>query len=311
MRQDGDGEQRGHLRDMNWLNIQTQILRSPEFIGSDPVARATWLYVFAYCAEQENGGRIEGAKVWKDRQWQQTCGVTLAEVEASTLLLFWEGNDLVLHAYPMQKEYAVQRLREIGKISTERKAESARENGKKGGRPRNPMETHGNPSNNPINNPTETHGQNSEKPTETHQNGFEPVSETQSKPKNPTITHRKEVEVEVEVEGKGKERKGERDTRAHVFDCPNQEAFVSYMVKEAGVTEAYAADRWGRFDSTGWVGGNGIPIKRWQSLAPSLQTQFRADTYPSSRGSGGGAARAVSVQVSQAEKDASKKKYGF
>jgi hypothetical protein len=100
---------------MNWLNIYTPVLRSPEFIGSEPVARATWLYVFAYCAEQENGGRIIGAKNWKDRQWQQTCGVTLSEVESSKPLLAWEGEDLVLHSYPNEKEAEVQAKREGGK----------------------------------------------------------------------------------------------------------------------------------------------------------------------------------------------------
>lgn len=100
---------------MNWLNIYTPSLRSPEFIGSEPTARATWLYVFAYCAEQENGGRIVGARAWKDRQWQQTCGVTLAEVEASAPLVVWDGNDLVLHAYPNEKESEIQAKREGGR----------------------------------------------------------------------------------------------------------------------------------------------------------------------------------------------------
>ena len=129
---------------MNWLNIYTPTLRAAEFIGSEPTARATWLYVFAYCAEQENGGVIIGARGWKDRQWQQTCGVTLAEVEASAPLLTWRDQDLILHAYPMQKEAEVQRMRELGSLRTESKALAARENGKKGGR--KPREPNGNPT---------------------------------------------------------------------------------------------------------------------------------------------------------------------
>lgn len=161
---------------MNWLNIYTPTLRAPEFIGSEPTARATWLYVFAYCAEQENGGVIIGARGWKDRQWQQTCGVTLAEVEASSPLLKWRDQDLILHAYPMQKEAEVQRMRELGSLRTEGKALAARENGKKGGRKPNGNPTGGNPEN----------------PTETQRNG------TQGTQREP---------IEGEEEGEWKEKK--------------------------------------------------------------------------------------------------------
>lgn len=99
---------------MNWLNIHTAVLRSPAFIGSEPVARATWLYVFAFCAEQENGGRIIGARAWKDRQWQQTCGVTIAEVESSHPLLSWEADDLIVNSYPKQREKEVKAKRTAG-----------------------------------------------------------------------------------------------------------------------------------------------------------------------------------------------------
>jgi hypothetical protein len=64
---------------MIYLNLKTSTLRAPEYIGSEPTARATWLNL-CYCCEQENGGTIDGCAQWKDRQWQQTAGVTLAEV---------------------------------------------------------------------------------------------------------------------------------------------------------------------------------------------------------------------------------------
>ena len=89
---------------MNWINIQTATLRSPQFIGSDPTARGTWLAVLGYCYEQENGGKILGCIGWKDRQWQQTCGVMLSEVEGASLLLEWKGNDLVVWSYPKDKQ---------------------------------------------------------------------------------------------------------------------------------------------------------------------------------------------------------------
>lgn len=102
---------------MNWLNLQISIVRSPEYVGCEPVQRATWFNVLAYSAERENGGRIEGAKTWKDRQWQQTCGVTLAEVEAAAPLLTWEGNDLIVWSYPTEKQAEIQAKRKAGQES--------------------------------------------------------------------------------------------------------------------------------------------------------------------------------------------------
>lgn len=105
---------------MNWLNIETKTLHSEAYIGSDPVARATWLSVMLWCAEQENGGRIVGARSWKDRRWQQTCGVTIKEIDASELLMSWEGDDLVVVGYPTRKEQEVRAKRIAGKAGGEK-----------------------------------------------------------------------------------------------------------------------------------------------------------------------------------------------
>lgn len=109
---------------MNWLNIETKVLHSPEYIGSDPASRATWLNLSLWSATLENGGRIVGARLWKDRQWQQTCGVTRREVDRSDKLLSWSGDDLLVWNYPCDTESCVRSKREI-----------ARTNGLLGGRP--------------------------------------------------------------------------------------------------------------------------------------------------------------------------------
>lgn len=109
---------------MEWLNIHIPMLRAPEYIGSEPTARATWLNVLAYCMEQENSGRVIGGALWKDRQWQQTCGVTLEEIQTAKLLLVPSGNDLLVWRYPIEKQISVQHQRQSG-----------RENGHLGGRP--------------------------------------------------------------------------------------------------------------------------------------------------------------------------------
>jgi hypothetical protein len=100
---------------MNWLNIYIPNIRSPEFLGCDPVARATWFCVLAYCADQENGGTLAGAKAWKDRQWQQLCGVTLSEVNGAAPLLAWNGDDLIVWSYPSSAQTVLEAKREGGR----------------------------------------------------------------------------------------------------------------------------------------------------------------------------------------------------
>jgi len=140
---------------MNWLNINVSTLRSPEFIGSEPVARATWLCVLGYCFDQENGGIVPNSRLWKDRQWQQTCGVTAQEISESHPLLFWDGDDLHVWNYPVAKQHEVQGKRASGKLGglskSEAKIEAARINGTK----HNPSTTQAEAKHNPSENPTE------------------------------------------------------------------------------------------------------------------------------------------------------------
>ncbi len=96
---------------MDWLNLHTSVLDSEAVIGSEPVDRATWLFLLRYCCGQENGGRIGNCLDWGDRRWQQLCRVTLAEVQRRSELWRWDGADLVIAFYFVEKEVEVQRLR--------------------------------------------------------------------------------------------------------------------------------------------------------------------------------------------------------
>jgi hypothetical protein len=96
---------------MRWINTEVGTLRAPEFIGSTPSERGTWFCVLGYSVEQENGGRIKNASGWRDRQWQQTAGVTLREVTAASRLLVWDGDDLMVMFYPVEKENEVRAKR--------------------------------------------------------------------------------------------------------------------------------------------------------------------------------------------------------
>ena len=96
------------------LNLKISDLRRPEVIGAEPVERATWLMLCAYCADQESGGVITGAAKWKDRQWQQTCGVTLAEIQTKSDLWAWEDDDLIINLYPLETEQYAKAKRTAG-----------------------------------------------------------------------------------------------------------------------------------------------------------------------------------------------------
>ena len=65
---------------MDWLNIHRSTLSAEAFLGCEPVQRATWLCLLAYCADQENGGKIEGAEEWGDRKWQQVVRERAEEI---------------------------------------------------------------------------------------------------------------------------------------------------------------------------------------------------------------------------------------
>ncbi|MCC6414605.1 MAG: hypothetical protein IT582_01675 [Opitutaceae bacterium] len=82
------------------LKFPIRALRAPEYIGSDPIERATWLNLIAYCCEQENGGVIAGAALWKDRQWLFACGSTRRQIQRAGNLLRWDGNNLVVLLFP-------------------------------------------------------------------------------------------------------------------------------------------------------------------------------------------------------------------
>ena len=112
---------------MRWLNIEIANLRSPAFVGAEPVERATWLSLLAYCADQENGGVIKGCREWKDRQWQMTCGVLASEVSSQAQLWEWRGRDLRIAFYPVAKEAEVQAKREFASRGGRASGEARRE----------------------------------------------------------------------------------------------------------------------------------------------------------------------------------------
>jgi hypothetical protein len=49
--------------------------------------------------------------------WEQLCGVTAEEVSRQCALWRWDGDSLVVWAYPIEQEQEVQRIRSLGKMA--------------------------------------------------------------------------------------------------------------------------------------------------------------------------------------------------
>jgi hypothetical protein len=112
---------------MNWINLRTETLRSPEFANAKPGAIETWLKVMAYCCEQENGGCILDGCSWNDRAWLMCCGVTKAEIEAANPLVYDDGAAVFVTAFPDEKQAEVQAKRKAGKHGGKASGKARRE----------------------------------------------------------------------------------------------------------------------------------------------------------------------------------------
>jgi hypothetical protein len=101
---------------MTYLNLHIPTtLRSPEFLGCEPIDQATWLKLCAYCCDQENGGVIADCSDWGDRRWMATCTCSKAEVARKCQLWQWDSQSLTVWHYPMESQRVMQAKREGGK----------------------------------------------------------------------------------------------------------------------------------------------------------------------------------------------------
>lgn len=100
---------------MDWLYLSCATLDAPQFLGSEPTDRATWLCLLRFCVGQENSGRVVDCQAWTDRRWQQIAGVTKAETERTCDLWTWKGKDLIVWGYPQAQEDRTKANRRLGK----------------------------------------------------------------------------------------------------------------------------------------------------------------------------------------------------
>jgi hypothetical protein len=61
---------------MEWFGVDVAFILSAEWQALPAEVRANWLSLHAYCSQHENGGRLEGAAKWRDREWRFAAGMT-------------------------------------------------------------------------------------------------------------------------------------------------------------------------------------------------------------------------------------------
>lgn len=101
---------------MNWLNLEIKNLTSHEFLGSEPLDRATWLCLMRFCAQQENSGIIQNCNKWGERKWMQLVGISKEEALRDSMLWEWKDNSIEVWQYPLNQQLATQAKRTAGKL---------------------------------------------------------------------------------------------------------------------------------------------------------------------------------------------------
>ena len=247
---------------MEFINIRTALFSSPEFIGAEPVQRATWIALLAWCCEQENNGVIRDCRAWKDRRWMQTCGVMASEVGEGCELYSWDGDDLAVFGYPAQIQANLNIKRTV-----------ARENGKLGGRPKN----------SPAVTNAGTEMETDEKPT------------LVSKKTNVGTNMETDIATYGETvrEGKGREGNVREDDDAGASppaspsgrrkDRPaNAEEVRRYMaaqVKRPSDEQlaACAEKFFNKMDAIGWKTNKGLPVDNWRGAARQYASDWQSN----------------------------------
>lgn len=103
---------------MNHLYIQIKILSTEPFLHASAEQIGYWLQLYAYCATQENGGRIQNCRNWAPATWLRIMG---RDTPGECSLWVWHDDDLLLIGYDTANERLAQRKREGGKKGSQRR----------------------------------------------------------------------------------------------------------------------------------------------------------------------------------------------
>jgi hypothetical protein len=202
-----------------------------------------------YCCQNENGGRIEGARQWTTKQWY-TNG--LDPIEGESQLWTWDGNDLIVANYPHRKEKAVK---------------AYRANGCKGGRPRKnqTQNQNRNQSENQNHNQIENQNGNQNLPLNGDQNG-DPMGETIEGVSNKTVVSNNSVNQPnlspIEKENNIKEKENPLP-----FPIPQSaeevQSYLESLPQHPQDTRRCAVQYFMRMANVNWTTKTGEPITNW------------------------------------------------
>jgi len=109
---------------MRYFITERVAVDGPEFSESGFEQIGAWVYLMTYCATQENGGRIEGAKGRKDAFFDRSLKVSRTILEQESQLWTWEKEDLVVSFYSIEAERNYQKKRESGQRGGKKRAEN-------------------------------------------------------------------------------------------------------------------------------------------------------------------------------------------
>lgn len=91
---------------LRWFRVETADVTGVDFLEIDPDLRGHWFALLGYCAQRENGGRIEDAQTWGDKKWDRCAGVRGTTIRrlVGVGLAVWEGGTLVVKGYDSDGE---------------------------------------------------------------------------------------------------------------------------------------------------------------------------------------------------------------
>lgn len=96
---------------MTYAHIQIAILSKEAFLHASREQLGTWLLLYAYCATQENSGRIRNCLNWAPATWY---AVTRSDRPGDSPIWVWHDNDLVLIGYDIENQKRSQKMRKGG-----------------------------------------------------------------------------------------------------------------------------------------------------------------------------------------------------
>lgn len=100
---------------MEYINLTITQLNDEAFRRSSLADRGIWLTLLGYCVQQENNGRIAGAKSWTEWDCLQVLGIPRSELDGEHRLWRFDGDDLLVEFYPLAKQREVQAKRRAGR----------------------------------------------------------------------------------------------------------------------------------------------------------------------------------------------------